>query len=61
MVDFSKAPSGATHYRAPNSVVYFYKVATSSRVMVWSGARARWFPSGVFNDVSALTPIPEQK
>lgn len=56
MVDFSKAPEGATHYLLGSAGgIGWYKVAGAD-VRIWFGAI--WFPAKQFKDASRFTPIP---
>lgn len=60
MVDFSKAPEGATHYQKAHKV--FYRDSVEG-VQYFHPQRLEWRRSFVFDSLQdyGLTPIPKQK
>lgn len=60
MIDFSKAPEGATHYTKRN--LTFYRDSVEG-VLYYHTQRGEWRRSFIFDSLQdyGLTPIPESK
>lgn len=55
MVDFSKAPKGATHWCSNSG--HWYRT-DAGVIMVWGPLHEQWYPSKVTKSLENLTKVP---